>query len=373
MERGYIKIKPFGGLFFGKGRPFNMGDETWTEAELLPPPGVVWGVLASQLYYTNGHIPPKPEKFKIGPPMLLGRDNTFSSLCLPAPLDIFISPDEEKYHHTFDWQRENTEDKKETPGFINHQNARVLLAPHTLQEVESPEKQLIAWGDLFEGYISETSKVSFNFSLKSIDQAIATEFKIGIGRDPATRTAEESKLFTVQLSHLIEDGAILVEYKNQTGSSLPKNGLVKMGGEGKMAAYEQMPEKSVLVQEIEKRKAAWESDKGTHDFFKAVALMPLPLNENGLPIALQHSGFEILGGVTGKPAGIGGFDYKERRPKPLKQYAPAGSVWVLWAKSGSYTAADVHSQLKKLNEEGDIVNPFMNAFQIFPYHFIKKT
>lgn len=366
MATGYLKITPFDGLFFGKGRPFSIGDESWTEAELLPPPGVVWGALASQLYYTNGGKPPEPENFKIGPPILLGRQETFSSLRVPAPLDIFLTADGTKYHHALYWQRDDITDQGEAPKYMAHHGRNALLRPHTLEEVELPEQQLIAWGDLYGAYVSETAKKEFALSLSSLAGSVDTEYKIGIQRSEDTRSAEESKLFTVQFSHLKPGMSILVAYENNTATAFPESGVLKLGGESKLAAYQHLSADSTLLSEMERRRQHVEGGETVYRFFKLLALMPLPLDQNGgLPLPAD-SGLQVLGGVTGKPVLVGGFDYDKRRPKPLRYYAPAGSVWILGANK-KMTVQSAQEKLIKQTEPGRF-----GSFQLFPYTPISK-
>lgn len=364
MATGYLKITPFDGLFFGKGRPFSIGDESWTEAELLPPPGVVWGALASQLFYTNGGKPPKPEDFKIGPPILMGEQETFSSLMVSAPLDIFLTDEGKKYHHAFFWQRNDITDKSEVPLFMTHQGQNVLLRPHTKEEVELPEQRLISWGDLYEAYISETAKMEFGLSLSSLTNSVDTEYKIGIKRSEDTRSAEEGKLFTVQFSHLKPGMSFLVPYENKTGTAFPESGVLKLGGEGKLAAYRHIASNSLLLEQMEYRQKRLEEDETPYSFFKLLALMPLPLDENGGLQLPDNNGLQVLGGVTGKPILVGGFDYDKRRPKPLKYYAPAGSVWIL----GSEKKAAIKSIQETLTTLMAQEEPSrFGSFQLFPY------
>jgi len=45
----YMQIKPTDSLFFGTGKPFNAGADSWTDSSFLPNPSVIWGALFSVL------------------------------------------------------------------------------------------------------------------------------------------------------------------------------------------------------------------------------------------------------------------------------------------------------------------------------------
>jgi CRISPR-associated protein Cmr3 len=329
MATGYLKITPFDGLFFGKGRPFSIGDESWTEAELLPPPGVVWGALFSQLWYRDNNTP--LDALKIGRIMLLGENVT--QCYLPAPLDIFMEEEARRYHHNFHWQDEH--------GFVTkRERQNVLLKPLTNEKVELPEGYLLSVNSL-EAYMGAYE--DFNtLELSKVQEIVGQEFKIGIGRDAHRRTAEEGKLYTVHFSHLRPGYCLLVEVEYP--DDYPDSGILKLGGEGKMARF-----KKIKAQAAEELRAAlaprlpeWKSD-----FFKLYLTSPAYLDEQGHPAFLEKKPFRIEGGVTGKPYLLGGFDYKLRRPKPMRYVAPAGSVYILeyTGNSGSISIQQAQSEL----------------------------
>lgn len=359
-QRGYIRITPLDGLFFGKGRPFNMGDDTWTDADLLPQPGVVWGALASQLYYRGANTAQLEAQLKIGPVMVADTTPSSGSVFVPAPLDM-LTEDKKYHHHTFFWKYPQ---KGGNPRFILHRDTNVLLRPQTATEVEMPEQKLISLAYLYEKYPSEISKVKFDFDLIDIKEQIATELKIGIGRDAHTRTASESMLFTIQLSQLSEGTSILVEFDNQSEISLLQKGILKLGGEGKIAAYEVLGLENSFSQSIALLQKKLLSHEEPHYFFKVLALMPLPLDADGLPQVLKHDDYDVLGGFTGKPVLLGGFDYLKKRPKPMRKYAPAGSVWVIGYKKEKRTIADAANALNT-----DHIPGRLNVLQVFPYLF----
>lgn len=347
MERGYIRIKPFGGLFFGKGRPFNMGDETWTEAEFLPPPGVVWGALFSQLWYRDKDTP--LDSLKIGKIMLIG--NNITQLYLPAPFDIF-SAGETKYHHNFYWQ-----DEKD---FLHwNGNKNVLLKPGTEEDVESPEHELLSVSSL-NAYAGADK--TFDVKTGPLNDLVKGEFKIGIARSEETRVVKEGLLYTVNLAHLDEEYAFLIEA--EYSSNFPAEGIMKMGGEGKLVHFKVIGESSDLGQSLNTALRLPEP-KEEVGFFKLYLTTSAPLNIDGIPRFLDDKPFKVEAGVTGKPQLFGGFDLDLRRPKPKELLVPAGSVYILEYRgdSGWCTVR----RAKELLGYGVYGNG-LDQFEIFPYY-----
>lgn len=351
MERGYIKIKPFGGLFFGKGRPFNMGDETWTEAELLPPPGVVWGALFSQLWYRDNHTP--LDSLKIGKIMVMGENIT--QLYLPAPLDIF-SAGNNKYHHQFYWQ-----DKEDFLHWKDNKN--VLLKPETEEDVESPEQELLSVGSL-KAYAG-ADKI-FEAKTSHLNDLIKGEFKIGIARSEETRVVKEGLLYTVNLAHLGEEYAFLVEA--EYSSNFPEEGIMKMGGEGKLVHFKVIEESSEFGRSLNTALRLPEPEEQV-GFFKLYLTTLAPLNADGIPRFLEGKPFSVEAGVTGKPQLFGGFDLDLRRPKPKELLAPAGSVYILEYR-GDKGRCTVGEAKKSLGY--GIYGNGLDQFEIFPYYGNKR-
>ena len=61
----YMQIKPTDSLFFGTGKPFNAGADSWTDSSFLPNPSVIWGALFSVLYRDGKVKTTEKEKLKI--------------------------------------------------------------------------------------------------------------------------------------------------------------------------------------------------------------------------------------------------------------------------------------------------------------------
>ncbi|MDX1909425.1 MAG: type III-B CRISPR module-associated Cmr3 family protein [Bacteroidia bacterium] len=347
MARGYIQISPLDGLFFGKGRPFSMGDDSWTEAEPLPPPGVVWGALFSQLWYRDKTTP--LNVLKTGRTMIMGENLT--QLYLPAPLDIF-QRDAGTAHHQFYWQ----EDHK----FITGRSGQnVLLKPQTDEQVEVPEGYLLSAGSL--SAYAEAVKTFNNVQISPLDEIIGGEFKIGIGRREDLRTAEEGKLYVVNLTQLKPGYSLLTEAEYP--DDFPQSGILKIGGEGKMAAFTRINEGDTKGKSL-KQSLTLKVASSQSGFFKIYLTTPAPLDSLGLPAFLANKPFRVEGGVTGKPYALGGFDYQARRPKPKSLVAPAGSVYIL-----EYTGDGLVSNEKTRELLGyGHYEKGMNQFEIFPYH-----
>jgi CRISPR-associated protein Cmr3 len=347
MAKGYIQISPLDGLFFGKGRPFNMGDDSWTEAEPLPPPGVIWGALFSQLWYRDCNTP--ENVLKTGKTVIMGKNLT--QLYLPSPLDIF-QYDGGAAHHTFYWQEDHS--------FITGRAGQnVLLKPYTDEQVENPEGYLLSVGSL--SAYANARQAFTNVQVSPLDDIIGNEFKVGIGRREDLRTAEEGKLYVVNLTQFKLGYSLLTEAEYP--DNFPESGILKIGGEGKIASFKRIDEKSNQGVAISQALAPAISDAAAH-FFKLYLTTPAPLNHQGLPSLLADKPFRAEAGVTGKPYSLGGFDYKAKRPKPKSLVAPAGSIYILEHKGDGPISTKQAQKLLSYRQ----YNKGINQFEIFPYH-----
>ncbi|MCS6930251.1 MAG: hypothetical protein NZM43_12250 [Saprospiraceae bacterium] len=344
----YICITPLDGLFFGKGRPFNMGEDTWTDADLLPQPGVVWGALFSQLWYRDRSTP--LDALKIGRIFLMGENLT--QLFLPAPLDIFQTDHGALCHHRFFWQ-----DEKKY--LLRAEGKNVLLKPETDEEVEPSEQKLMSVGSLRD-YLGADRW--FSAKIEAVDTYVKTELKIGLSRDPDRRAAAEGMLYTIRLSQLAPGYRFVVEA--DCSETLPEEGILKIGGEGKMAHFEVWSNTSEKGRVLKQMLSVSPPDDEV-SFFKIYLTSPAPLNRQGYPAFLDGKPFTVEAGVTGKPYLSGGFDLKAGRPKPKVMLAPAGSVYILeyTGDEGRCTAQKAKEYIGcGLNTRG------FNQFEITPYY-----
>jgi CRISPR-associated protein Cmr3 len=145
------------------------------------------------------------------------------------------------------------------------------------------------------------------------------EVRSGIGRDDAKRTTREGALYEAEFIRVHPDVGLLVEMEGYDG--WPKSGIMRIGGEGRGARFEQVTAASwpVPPDPLPRR-------------FKVYFATPTFFAAGWLP---EHGGWtryfegdaELVAAAVGRYESVGGFDVASRSHKPARRYVPAGSVY----------------------------------------------
>jgi len=314
-----IKIDSMDTLFFRDGKPFTMSEETWADAVFPPYPSVIYGALRSA--YFAEHIdelekanqdddPTKGLKIKS---MCYGIGN---DIYLPLPMDCVKEKDnkDKPVKVSILSMRKNES--------LNSCPTEYLLYDKDGRKVENEPNGLIRIS-MLKKYLSQSEE---HFSIQKLDDYVLPEPKIGIGISKETGTSEESKLYRVDMRRLSnkknDKVSIIVDFE---GFGLPEKGMMKLGGEGKAVSYEKYSKDLSIDVTIP-----------TENRFKIYLLTPAIFKKGWLPkwidektLVDEYKGLKLklLTAAIGKPILIGGFNMKERKPKPMYKAVPAGSVY----------------------------------------------
>jgi CRISPR-associated protein Cmr3 len=141
------------------------------------------------------------------------------------------------------------------------------------------------------------------------------ESRTGIGRDNNKRKTVDGMLYFTRHIRLKEGVSLAMEVKG--ANDIHPASMVRLGGEGRMASLEvsDMPD----ARRIE--------HGGGNGSFLMVLLTHGDFAGKADPGAYLSEEFELVSACTGKAVREGGWDYKNRKPKPLKSLVPAGSVY----------------------------------------------
>jgi len=139
------------------------------------------------------------------------------------------------------------------------------------------------------------------------------ESRTGIARNNKTRQTEEGALYFTRHIRL-KDGVRIGMYVDGADDVTPAS-MVRLGGEGRMA---HLKVEDVAGSSLHRHDES--SNQAmivllTHGDFEGKSEPPLP------------EGVDIASACIGKAVREGGWDYKKRKPKPLKSLVPAGSVY----------------------------------------------
>ncbi|KLO23498.1 type III-B CRISPR module-associated protein Cmr3 [Marinitoga sp. 1155] len=308
-----IEIEPLDTLFFKDGKPFSMGEETWAEGIFPPYPSTIYGALRSA-YFANNINELNKAKEKDDPTKDLKIKGIYLKLdddiCFPVPLDCVKDKDKD-ITYTLKLKTKNNIISS-YPKYLNF----LLTANEKVENVSQ-----VFFSDIdFEKYLNGFDE----FFYSELKNYLFNEPKIGITRSKDTLSTEEGKIYRVDM-YRTKNLKLVVDFENL---EIPQFGFLKLGGESKSARYKNI-NKEISVEPAKFNKY----DK----CFKLVLTTPAIFKENGwIPTWIDKDTLEgVIGGLKvklisasiGKPIVIGGFDIKEKKPKPSYKAVPTGSVY----------------------------------------------
>ncbi|MFZ2969463.1 MAG: type III-B CRISPR module-associated protein Cmr3 [Sulfuricurvum sp.] len=309
----YMKIKPTDTLFFRGGKPFNAGLDSWSDSSFLPHPSVIWGAMFSVLFKEGKVTVADKETLEIKNIYLYNEKQT--TILIPAPLDIFVDKEDRNYIA-----------KYEKVEFLSNYPFEVVSKIDTEEEVKPLENHFIDINSLYEHYVRGFSK---NLILYNFEDVFTADYKIGIAIDKSKRTAKEGMLYRIDLTQFHDEWSFLVEYESTI--EFKSNGILKLGGEGKNATYQNIDEPIGLKSAKVTKKRMDERLKDKR-YFKVLFKTPTYFKCGWEP---AQAG--LVCANVGKYLSIGGWDMETKNHKPMKRYVPAGSVYVFKKEEGVKT------------------------------------
>ncbi len=323
----YIQINPTDSLFFGSGKPFNAGANSWTDSSFLPNPSVLWGALFSVLYregkiiIEDGKVSKEErERLKIKNIYFYTIENRVLKVLLPIPLDIFI--DEYGKIHLA---------KVKKVDFISSYKLKYISMVEK-DNIDVADNRFIEMSSLFKFY----SK-GIDPSLRKFETIFRADYKIGIAINKKTKTAKKNNLYRIDLTQFENKSGLLIEYEFDGEESFEPSGILKLGGEGKTAKFNNFEPNRVL-KELDKYRDR-ELKKIKQDgyfklYFKASALLKDEIK-----------GLKLLSANVGKYIPIGGFDMESKKIKEMKKFIPAGSIFIYRLEDD--TINDIREHIEK--------------------------
>jgi len=325
----YLKIKPKSSLFLGSGKPFNMGEDDWTDSFALPTPSMMFGAIFSILFKKYPDIREKvlDDKQTIEPTCYLETGTIYlyheknGTVLLPAPLDLFIEEDsnrvvEESYN-------DNVITSKELEKFE-------LITPDSQKSAKRVDNYFI---DIY--YLQNRNILN---KLHSFSDFAVNDAKVGIAINKRTRTVDEGKLYRIDLTQLKSDWSFVVEYQTtKQDFTLEECGLFTLGGEQKLASFEHIKEPISITNHKQRVNISNETE------FQIYFSTPAIFKKGWIFDTNEH--FEIVSASTGKPISIGGFDMKTKKQKKMYRAVPAGSVYLVELKESVNSIKELKERL----------------------------
>ena len=308
-----VQVKPLDTLFFRDGKPFGMGEESWTSSSILPNPSVFWGAFYSMLLYTDENLSlalKDQEKLKLGRMYLYNEKDKV--VLIPAPLDLYeLKGKKDEIVHT----------KFDNDDCISNFEFKYLAFP----DVDNKEVKTLSDQFIDINSVAESYKNKGRISLYPLDKVAEHDYKLGIGRDNSTFTTQEGNLYRIELTQFQDNWSFLIELEFE--GTIPKKGIIKLGGEGKVASFSVLNDDDIpyTLKSYRKENAKSSVEK----FFKLLLISPTFFKSGWGKDELESIGFKVISAFVDKPLSIGGFDVKEKRPKAMRKAVPSGSIYYL--------------------------------------------
>ncbi|MEO1941350.1 MAG: type III-B CRISPR module-associated protein Cmr3 [Campylobacterales bacterium] len=352
-----IEIEPIDPLFFRDGRPFGGPGDHWADSFGFPLPSTIYGALLGKYISKNCGVEELEKLWKEKKKVDTDLEIEFVYFC---PVTIRFSPATKEIKEIseivyFPAPRDYVKEKKsgkfralkmtEDKNWINTITSLkfIFLSP-VKGEVETVDENMFLEDSFLDSY-EEQEKISFN------SFPFIFEPKMGIGLNKFRRAVEENKIYRVSfrryenfengVSHKLRIG---VKFK---GLNIPKEGILKLGGEGKSAKYQIAETEPEILSETIKLEG-----RGLLKFYLTT---PVIFEKGWIPDFLKDENREwkgdlllekkdgekveinlsLKGAVIGKPLYVGGWDIVAGIPKPMFRAVPAGSVYLFEYKLSS--------------------------------------
>ena len=338
-------LQPNDTFFFRDGRPFTKGEQSEGHSIFPPLPSTVLGALRTayiaefgnlSLFYSGqmckmiGTRKSLNNAIRVRGVFLANNRDNRLDIFFPVPLDLIYKKNAAKDDsiplHLLTPQSEN---------FISNGTINNPLSWSTSESIDSNADGLLRMGTI-KRYLKGNDK---NLLLINRTTLIERESKTGIARSRHTLSSEEHMLYRIDMSRFKNrDGnyGFVVDY--ECPKSLPQEGFLKLGGEGKSFVYRHSNcNLYSLSHHLEEVKCAIQSTGR----FKLYFATPTILKQGWLPSWLKSNtlsgkypqknaepiSLKLITAAISKPIPVGGWDMAKGKAKPTYRAVPAGSVY----------------------------------------------
>ena len=356
-----VSIKPLDVLFFRNYKPFDADADAGSYGEVLlsPYPSTFYGALKTAILYKlcnnyNEFKKGKSGKLNgiIGYPKANDQDIQNGSLkitffglareykkskdgngkisksmeiSLPIPKDLVKYKDDDNGNI----HKLSLEKRPDWIAYDNGYNLEYILCAKSSKKVESPNINYITKNQL-ENYLNNGENLNIKDDDKS-SQPYDIEYRTGIGIDRDLKTTKKGYLYQVELLRLKKEYSYIVGYDGDEGE-LPNNGVLKVGGESKIAEYSSLELDANIKLSDDTLKNISENKR-----FKLYLSTPAIFDNGWRPrwidndlkgsIPNTNIAVKLIAASVGKYKTVGGWDVAKNEPKPSYRAIPEGSVY----------------------------------------------
>jgi len=319
----FYRVTPVSVMFFRDPRPFTAGEQALARLQFPPRLTPFLGALRTKYLEKKAEGKPIPQLFPDIEGELKGISAIWFSMfkdnvpILPLPCDIFVKW-KSLFGERFVYEKPTDDDNPLSVPVLKLQNMVKSLFSGDLENGKgkfAPPQYITLKGFLQyqSGSLPESSDLLPTNSLWEFEN------RVGIGLKPGAKIVERSKFYRMTVARPLPGVGFLVGAVFPDNADIPEifdgTFTTRLGGEGHIAVWEK----------IDWIKGAQSSGK----FRKIVSLSHIPIKRGG------KARLDITNWCINKLDIISGWDYKERRPKPLVKALRPGTVLSVKLLNGS--------------------------------------
>jgi CRISPR-associated protein Cmr3 len=345
-----IIIEPIDTLFFRDGKPFSMGDQAAAFGIFPPYPSTVYGAIRTGIisqdqglsgFYAEGMADEigtindsSSASFKLKG--VFPYSINYDYLYFPAPLDLVTDKDKKS--------AKITEIKKGT-AFSTNIKIDQYPCPFEMEKATSVKGYYITHTD-FASYLNSTQN---EFDIYPEITFCTIEYKTGIKIDAQTKKSDEGNLYRIGMRRFENDFGLACDVKGIP--SLRKEGVLKLGGEGKTVRYQtskfQLPNtRETVIKQIKET-----------GIIKIYFATPTIFEKGWVPAEKIINGpdykLELITASIGSPVSIGGWDMGKGGHKTMMRGVPAGSVYYFKILNGDVENIYQHLHYRNISERAN--------------------
>jgi CRISPR-associated protein Cmr3 len=347
-----IRINALDAFFFRDAKPFEMGEESWADSIFPPSPSVIYGTLRFLFFIQENELHATKERLE-----QLTKDLKITGIFLEVEEEITDKNGKIKIEKSYllPLMNDLVEEKESKElAFLELKDTNPISSSDFKKIPVSKARATKANGFIdTNSYSKLLKKQKEEIKEKIKTELLISEPKIGIARDNQTHANQEGKLYRVEMQRFDTQKYKNIQFVITCENLELKEGnyMTKMGGEGKIFSYSVEKEipKSIKVE----TPTFDENVKGEDKIFRLCVVTPALLKNGSLPswiIRDEEKGtmegkpneesnlkLELITTLLGKPVSFGGFDLKEKQPKEMNKYVPAGAVYYFKIIDGTYS------------------------------------
>ena len=219
--------------------------------------------------------------------------------------------------------------------------------------------------------------------LTKADELYDRELRAGIKLVYESRRVETGMLYIAEFIRLKEGVGFVLEVEG--AKSLPKEGVLSLGGEGRGATYTSLDKDPFgslrdewLDRLKEKIKCRFKLYLATPAIFrvgekeKEFGWLPDFVDSKSLEGEFNGVKFKLISASVGKAIGMGGWDLAQNRPKPMLRAVPAGSIYYFELMEGDADKLIETFHLKCVPSQGDELGLGLTFVGTWEYSKLKE-